>query len=513
MADQRKEIKFYKSMLGDKRNENFAYLSKQVADVSSDGLYPARDYTEFTTMPTISSGVINGIWGMPSTNGQTKPYNNLYWLHDKGSGSYDWYRYGATTPISSVTGINITGVVEVKQEVYYTDGNKIRRARTAPTTTFGTYSGANTATACGFDGLYAWFVEEYGDIWRWLPSGTVVEKIFSNNGLSNILKIDFYKDQMAIFTNDAGSSEFDGNSYVYLWDKENSSLFEKRIPVKGYLLAGGVMNEELYVVYSEAQTLNPKEEVGNIVIAKYNGENFVTINSIKAGGRFVDKFIDGITYNYLSGNACSINNDFILFSLRNNQNSKDELYRNYIYKVYKDGSIKIETGPVNESNINHTPVYIKSFRTFNSYIYNNKIYTNEETDETNTEYTNYTKTTYITNFLCNPYNEHTLTALSITFEKLFNAEELDIYYRTSDRESFTLMSNITRQKVIDYVNKRINQTGVVPTPSQRYQVTKMSDTTALPEFNEIQFKFVSKKGFSIIGAWFEYDYITRNTKK
>jgi hypothetical protein len=115
--------------------------------------------------------------------------------------------------------------------------------------------------------------------------------------------------------------------------------------------------------------------------------------------------------------------------------------------------------------------------------------------------------------LCNPYNEHTLTAISLSFEKLFNAEELDIYYRTSDKESFVLLANITRQKVKDNVNKRIDQSTAVPTPSQRYQITKMPDGTALPEFNEIQFKFVSKKGFSIIGSWFEYDYITRNTKK
>ena len=115
--------------------------------------------------------------------------------------------------------------------------------------------------------------------------------------------------------------------------------------------------------------------------------------------------------------------------------------------------------------------------------------------------------------MCNPYNEHTLTAISLSFEKLFNAEELDIYYRTSDKESFVLLANITRQKVKDNANKRKDHSTADPTPSQRYQITKMPDGTALPELKEIQFKFVSKKGFSIIGSRSEYDYITRNTKK
>ena len=514
MADQRKEIKFNKSMTADKRNENFAYLAKQIADVSADGLYPARDYTEFTTMPTISSGVINGIWGIADVSDQTKPYNFLRWLHDKGSHTYDWYKFGSTTPESSPTAKTITGIVDAGNIIYYTDGTDIRK--TSSLTSLASYSGSAGNTAGGYDGLYAWFVEEGGDIWRWLPSDTPgaspVEKIFTGSPFEGIVKIDFYKEQMVIFDNNSNSTNFDGNNYVYFWDKANTTFFSKRLDIKGYILAGGVINEELYVVYSLANTGNPKEEVGEIVVAQYNGEKFVEINRIKAGGRFVNRFIN-TGYEYMSGNACSINENFLIFSVSSNNNTKDEIYRNYIYKVSNGGYITVEAGPVNETSLGATPTFIKTLRTFNIYIYSNKIYTNEETDETNTEYTNYTKTTYITNFLCNPYNTHRLEALSLSFEKLFNVEELDIYYRTSDKESFVLLANVTRQKVIDYVNKRIDQTGVVPTPSQRYQITKMPDNSALPEFNEIQFKFVSKKGFSIIGSWFDYIYINRNTLK
>lgn len=92
-------------------------------------------------------------------------------------------------------------------------------------------------------------------------------------------------------------------------------------------------------------------------------------------------------------------------------------------------------------------------------------------------------------------------------------ETLELYYRVSDREDWILLGEVTAEKVIANVNKRIDQTGVIPVPEQRYQFTKLPDGTSLPEFNEIQFKFISKNGFSIIGCWFEYSYITRNMLK
>lgn len=92
-------------------------------------------------------------------------------------------------------------------------------------------------------------------------------------------------------------------------------------------------------------------------------------------------------------------------------------------------------------------------------------------------------------------------------------ERLEIFYRVSDRLPWTLLGEITATKMIANVNKRIDQEGVVPVPEQRYQFTKLPNGDALPSFNEIQFKFKSYNGFSIIGAWFEYDYITRQTLK
>lgn len=91
-------------------------------------------------------------------------------------------------------------------------------------------------------------------------------------------------------------------------------------------------------------------------------------------------------------------------------------------------------------------------------------------------------------------------------------EKLEVYYRTSDREDWKLLGVVTPELVIENVNKRIDMEDDIPLPMQRYQITKLPNQDALPEFNEIQFKFRSYNGFSMIGCWFEYDYVTRNTK-
>lgn len=141
---------------------------------------------------------------------------------------------------------------------------------------------------------------------------------------------------------------------------------------------------------------------------------------------------------------------------------------------------------------------------FNDYAYDN--------------YTNYTSTEYITNFLEEPYDVKKLNAFSFAFEKLFKntagsggQEQLDIYYRTSDREDFTLLASITAQNVIDYTNKEAEMTGSVPVLQQRYDISQMPDGSLLPNFNEIQFYFKIKNGMSIIDAFYEYENITHTT--
>lgn len=91
-------------------------------------------------------------------------------------------------------------------------------------------------------------------------------------------------------------------------------------------------------------------------------------------------------------------------------------------------------------------------------------------------------------------------------------QKLEIYYRVSDRDDFTLLGTITTTKIIANVNARVDASAQDPLEEQRYQFVKFdADNANLPEYNEIQFKFKSYNGFSIIGAWRAYSYLTRNT--
>lgn len=90
--------------------------------------------------------------------------------------------------------------------------------------------------------------------------------------------------------------------------------------------------------------------------------------------------------------------------------------------------------------------------------------------------------------------------------------KLEVHYRVSERDTWTLLGTITATKIIQNVNVRVDATSQQPLEEQRYQFTKFDANNAeLPEFNEIQFKFKLFRGFSIIGAWLEYSYLTRNT--
>lgn len=90
---------------------------------------------------------------------------------------------------------------------------------------------------------------------------------------------------------------------------------------------------------------------------------------------------------------------------------------------------------------------------------------------------------------------------------------LEIYYRVSERDDFVLLGTITPEIVRENVNQRKDMSGEGETTGiseQLFHITKLPDGSSLPEFNEIQFKFVSKRGFSVMAAWYEYDYLSRN---
>ena len=514
----KRQIQFYDSMTENKRADSFAYLRRNILSTSSFGLYPARDFLEVT--PTLSYD--DDIIDILGTNDEQK-------IIVERSGGYDFYEVGRSgTQNTSYGGSDIIATALGNQEanpLFFVDevDDKVfsvnfSNSSTPEVATFPSTAGVGIG---GFDGLYYWWVGE--KIWRQLGDDTP-ELMMSITGFrsSEIKFLAFYNSQMVLYTQQGD------DTVVYFWDKKSSTFVLSRITYpKANVIGGAVIDGLPLLVKSSGVAGNQKEKIGEMSVLGYNGTDFIKLNSIRTGQTLLQVAPGG-----LNGASCRANEEYMVLSVDDNDNTdaNEDLYQNYIYKIWKDGRIEVLTLPVENSVARNYANVVNIFS--DKLVYSvmaidtvpSKVYVQQDYYEDYDEYRDFTESTYITNFIANPYNYHKLSAVSVTFEKLFKGggvdpavpEQLDLYCRVSEREDWTLLGEITAQKVIDNVNLRLDPTTndtTVPVREQRYQITKLPDGTSLPEFNEIQFKFHSKNGFSVIGAWFEYDYITRNTKR
>lgn len=513
MDKVKEEIIFNTSMTADKRNKNFAYLRKGIADVYGNGMYPAKDFviSQPTTALLDSDSIVDIIGGKI--------------IVKQADNDLRFYRIGENTPSNNnlVLGAANLACAYAQNEadalyIVENDAGKVWNVRVASAnvTEVATFPSIPSVTIGGYDGLKFWWVGE--EIWSQLP-GQVPTLIFSSTGFGTApSQIDFYEDQMIIWVQE------NNDIVVYFWDKSDTTFFQKRITIKNSTFMGGVViNGQLMMVYYSPDASNIKEKTGNIVVTALDGYKFRQINSIIAGSKLAQ-----MHFGNARGTACRCNNEYMILATRGTVNTKNtDLFKEYVYKIYRDGRIEVLTEVVTNGTRTHASVV--NFINEDGHIiglnaggtgFPPKLYVDKSDTNAWNNYVAYNNSTYITNFLGSPYNDHRLEAIEVAFEKLLRNggtsattdEELDIYYRTSDRDAWVLLGNVTAQKVIDNVNLR-GTDSTTPLKEQRYQITKMPDNSALPEFNEIQFKFNSKKGFSIIGAWFEYEYITRNKVK
>ena len=371
---------------------------------------------------------------------------------------------------------------------------------------------ASNVEVGGFDGLQYWWVGT--SIYSQLPDQApilIADGIVPSS--VTICGISFFNEFLIIFAQ-SGS-----DIYVFFHDKGNSTFFTYRYVIKNAIfLGGGVVGGKLTIFNSVGNSHNLAEGQGTLNVSQFDGEKFVVVNSIVGAREDIEA---ASTRPY---RTFAVGSDVMLVGVDNQDlstNFKTDIFQNYLYKIHSDGSIEAQTLPLGGVQ----PLLVRIQYDFSLYVITSSsidtIYINQGSNDAYTEYTvkPFTETTYITNFLEDPHSYHRLDALSFTFEKLYRNgatssatdETLEVYYRVSDRQNFTLIATITAQDVIDYVNARLANPGTVPLNEQRFQITKMLDGSALPEFNEIQFKLVSKNGMSLIGAFYDYSFITRNT--
>lgn len=513
MADVKREIEFHKSMVADKRNPDFAYLINNKMETPVKGLYPAVSFYKNTE---INSGNIIDIvrTSGPELN-NPQPY--IYVRDGSTTRVYQMIDGTEWTTFSN----QIRAMVFGSDGLYICDNASDIYEQGVGGGLFKLAEVTGDVYLGGWDGVYYWWLGE--NFSRQLPTSSTVEigMTVSSAFAQRMIFMDFFDDDMIIYSENTEQTNLSiqSETEIYIWDKSNTTFFKKRIVFKNEkLIAGGVINNIPMLVTSAMHSGNLKEAFGYLKIYKYNGEKFVEVNRIKTGKKSVSRKLS--TLNSLPSSTCKTNQHYMIFSVAdNNQIPTDDLSQNFIFKLFEDGSIQILTIPVPNGSVSNANV-VATFQNADVYGINaggsdkTSVYWNHNQNNfSNSDYSLYNGTTYITNFYTNPANRHGLDCFSVTFEKLFNAEELEVYYRTSTKEDWALLGTIDKAKVIANVNKRIDQSGDTPLPEQIYQFKKMPDGTALPEFNEIQFKFISKKGFSVIGCWFDYNYITRNTKK
>lgn len=519
---EKREILFAETMTADKRDPEAAYLRKNVFDSKSKGMYPSRDFTVAVTPTDDAFRILWADTDKTDSNGNIT--EGLTFVNDQATTTL--YVYETNTGALVETRANTQFVNGIRDEDYamnaILDVNGVYRMFVyyGGVGSFIDDNGVITGGADGqglefglFDGLNNYWLESNSnpEIWRSETRDEAFTEVFTNAGIYGT-GIENYFDQIVLF----GQNNNETSTYVLFWDKTNNTLFDKRIIINNArFMAGGLINGQLILVTVQGNYANQKEKEGRLIVSAYDGQKFQEINSIKLGSANVRRTHTRRNY--------AVGNNEIVFGLQNNDLDKDELYENWLVRVKADGSIDVlwsdPTYVARYPSVNFEDITFVKGLPFNSGFtdLDDQVYINKD-DATDYEtYDNFTTTEYVTNFLNNTYNVHALKGMSIVFEKIHDDEELEIYYRTSDREDFVLLDTVNEaalaksdlrysdaQKVAERLpgNRGIKQ--------QIYHVVDVPGNDPLPEYNEIQFKFKSTNGFSIIQVWYNYSYIERN---
>lgn len=508
-----KKIPFYRSMTADKRAEEFCYLRKNIFDAKTKGLYPAKSFeregpTWDDADATERDYYIEDILGTERDGYDVK-------IIVRSGSDLKFFELGSSLEKNTEkTGVDYECGVFGDDGVHVVlDDDRVYRVnhQNSNLSDLGPITDALPDIAT-FDGLYYWYISS-NEIYKQLDDDDPTVA-FNNLGFRPRFA-GAYGDQMIIVGQDSNQI------IAVFWDKSDTDLFDKRVTIQNAeLIAFGVVDGVPQMVYGRGGSQNIKEREGEIVVANYDGQKFSEVNSIKAGDSEVE---------YEREQAVAVGTDFMVFAVDDNANSHNtELYKDYIYKTHPDGAIEVLAEPdttygsVQNVAVEHNHIIYSQSGISGTYV--ERIWVNEATSTAYDNYTEYLESVYVTNFLNNSYNRHKLEHISFSFEKLFEqttgdpqtgGEQLDVYARVSEREDFVLLGTVNAELVKDNVNIRRDQdteynSDSLGLPEQIYQITSKDNDIELPEYNEIQFKFVSKRGFSIIDAWYGYSYLSRN---
>lgn len=480
MSDVKQEIVFHETMTANKRSAS-AYLRKNVLKALTPGLYPARDFYQSAPFSLESGHDIENILGsdrdgydikvITSSGSTTNFYDLGSTIQSNDPTTHSAYR-AAAFGNDGVYAAFLDGTVH---RVNHDDFN---------TPEVGDYGSSWDIELGAYDGLNYWWLGPSA-IYSQLPEADPIQR-FNSVIPGDIKGADFYNNYMVIFT------QVGRNLVVNFWDKLDNSLFYKRITIKNAtFIAGGVVDGSLMLIYAVGTSGNPKELQGELKITRFDGENFLKLNTIKCSADV--ETIDGSSTRQISYDTGS---EILLFAVTDNISThNEELYQNYIYKVRSNGAIEVQEKPRTTGVSQDRASIVRVFYDFNLYTVNSpwKIYINQTGEETFEEYNTYRSTEYITEFFGNPYGFHRLDALNIAFERMYQVAEPEdgpfpgedgvLNYEDVDDTSLTLLWSkgtdpVTPQEDLEYKVYRSTSNNIGTVADAIANGTMVQDWTA-----------------------------------
>ena len=304
------------------------------------------------------------------------------------------------------------------------------------------------------------------------------------------------------------------------WDKASATDFTKILETKNtFFGASAILEGKLLVAHSIGNTTNAKEQRGEMRVSVFDGEKFVRVAGFRTGER------DVYARDFSAGNG------ILIFSLCGNKSSQNTaLYNEWLVKFsIKDYKLEFladaEDYQTGESFENIAVDYNSQMATITKggRVY---LYSNHDNSSDYDDYSDYKLASYITEAIGDPKKKHTIKAFEVSIEKPFeqlspsmnNGEWLKVYYKTSERDDFTLMRTLTVKDLKDIEAEQEIQSkrdieyyddnkGL---SVQEFTFEFMDDLkTPLPKYNELYLKFELHNGATVLGAGFWYDIIKR----
>lgn len=505
-------IQFYNTMTSRKRGPG-AYLRKNILTSDEEGLYPS---TDFIRKNYASAAVAtNGYFTKNNYVIVTVGANNAVYKNTGGATLTFQANIPDTSSVIAVCETNDVNIILV----LLSDG-KLYSVNGAVISLIFTLAGASANGYIVYDGFF-WFISFGAKLYRLDPDLVTVTtaKNTTSTLQSDIVNVQIFNGYVVVVRELGKFVQFDFWSIA----EADADLYQKRVVEENCRHLGlGVISGKLIFTKSVGNISNVKEGYGNIVVSIFDGEKFTKLNSIRAGGR-------GVT---VSGKQPqSVGNGIMVIAIKENENAlTDTLFKNWVLKIKEDGAIEtlFEPGDVSDGfsvvaiNVEYDTISMLVEESGGDVVF----YETADVDANYDDYQDFNTSEYATNFLNNSLNVHKLTSFGVSFEKVFEqvtattGERLFIDYRTSERDPWTLLHEVTSLTIKDYTADEYSMalreaeyaSDSTGQTIQSYVITKMPDKSELPRFNEIQFRFRSKKGFSLLQAWYTYEYIIRNTK-